>query len=146
MGVFHLGPRLIETLRERAGETGLWLMLKRCMLDFHNPSIPHAPLYRKKLPDGKARTTAIWDPAKTEVVSFADYVAIDLTPLVVMSWEGFLDVSAEQRRLVDEDQPLVAAYAEKDLPDLFSRARSFDRSQEVNFTSGEHQPPIRRKI
>ncbi len=132
MGAFHIGPRLIKALQERAGETELWRDLKQCMLEFHNPAVPHATVLSVgSLPKGKAPTLVVWYPDKAEVVSKADYVTVGLGPLPTVTWDGFLKLAKGRSRLVDEDQPLVEAYEPGDLPALIKRARSMDRTRKM---------------
>ena len=132
LGQFHLGPRLIKTLQESPEEAELWLKLKRCMLAFHDPAIPHATVLNfKGQPGEKAPTIVIWYPDKTEVVSKADYVFLDFKPPATVSWEGFLELASGRLKLVDEDQPLVRACEPGDMPVLIDRARSLDKSHEL---------------
>jgi hypothetical protein len=144
MGQFHLGPRLIKALQGVAGETELWLKLKRCMLDFHDPAVPHATVFNfEGRPGKKPPAYVIWYPDKTEVVSKADYVFLDFKPPVSISWNGFLELAAGRLlRLVDEDQPLVRDCDPGDLPALISRARSLEKSQELKAKLAEGHTPI----
>ena len=140
LGAFHLGPRLIEALQGRAGDTELWLKLKRCMLDFHDPAVPHATLFNTEgRPGEKASTFVIWYPDKTEVVSKADYVLLDVEPPAIMPWDEFLKLAAGRSKLIDEDQPLVGACGADDWPTIISKARSMDVSQELKAKLNEPQ-------
>jgi hypothetical protein len=137
MGQFHLGPRLIKALQGIDDETELWLKLKRCMLDFHDPAVHHAPVLNfGGRPGEKPPNCVIWCADKTEVVSKADFVILGATPPAPISWAGFLELAAGRLiRLVDEDQPLVRACEPHELPALISQARAIDKSSELKAKS-----------